>query len=150
DLEEIDAADLAAADDDSQLQFVPLLGREGYIVRGWSHVVSGYPRCGKTDLLVACCPSWLQAGETILYFTEEPRSIWRYRLANSPGPWRGMRLVFALGVAPLELMARIQRGKETIVVIDTARNLGILPRDENDNAAIARALGPWVSDARKK
>jgi hypothetical protein len=149
-LDEIDAADLANEGDGAELDFIPLLGRADYIVRGWSHVLAGYPRCGKTDLLAACIPSWLARGDTILYLTEEPRSIWRYRLANSLGPWRGMRLVFGLGVEPLELMVRIQHGTETIIVIDTVRNLGILPRDENDNAAIARALAPWVAIARKK
>jgi predicted ATP-dependent serine protease len=148
-LDEIDAAELLASEEETELDFLPLLGRDGYIVRGWSHVLSGYPRCGKTELLVPCCASWLQAGDTMLYFTEEPRSIWRYRLGILPGPWAGLQLVFALGANTLELLARIQGGTETVVVIDTVRNLGVLPRDENDNAAIAYALTPFVAAARK-
>src|SRR5262249_28581746 len=85
-----------------------------------------------------------------LYFTEEPRSIWRGRLAQAAGPWTGLRLVFALGVPHLELLARIRDGEEDVIIIDTIRNLRILPADESDNGAVARALTPWIASARER
>jgi hypothetical protein len=147
-LDEVDAAELAAEGEGADLDFLPLLGREGYIVRGWSHLLAGYPRCGKSELLCECCAAWLQAGEKILFITEEPRSIWRRRLNQAPGPWAGMRLVFGLGALPAALLGRIKRGTESVVILDTIRNLGVLSGDECDNTAVALALAPWIGAAR--
>src|SRR5262249_24275118 len=133
-LEEVDAADLAA-EAEAEMEFLPLLGRDGYFVKGWSHLIAGYPRCGKTELVMACVPSWLAAGETVLYLAEEGRPIWRQRVHDRPVGSRGMRLVFALGREPAELLVRMRDGAESVVIIDTARNLRVLPDDENDNAA---------------
>jgi hypothetical protein len=150
-LDEADAAELAAASPaDLRLDYLPLLGQDGYLVRGWSHLVAGYPRAGKTDLLAACCREWLARGETILYITEEPRSIWQHRLARTPDAWQGMRLVFGLGADRFALLDRARDGEETIVVADTIRGLAILQGDENDNAVIALHLHPWVAAARQR
>ena len=149
-LDEIDAGDLAASQETYHLAYLPLLGLEGYIVRGWSHLLAGYPRAGKTELMAACCRDWLAMGERILYFTEEPRSIWAHRLASSPDDaWRGMRLIFALGSDRLAIMERMRVGTETIVVLDALRNLGLIPFDECDNTEVARQLNPWIAAARK-
>jgi DNA repair protein RadA/Sms len=148
-LDEVDAEKLAAEGDDQPLDFLPLLNRDGYIVRGWSHLVAGYPRTGKTELLVECIPMWLRGGLRVLYFTEELRAMWKRRLRALPGPWKGLRLVFGLGAQPLDLRVRMADGPEEVVIIDTARNLGLLPDDENDNAAMAAAVTPWVASARK-
>src|SRR5262249_35953346 len=150
-LDECDAAELARGGADLQLHFLPLLGQDGYLVRGWSHLIAGYPRCGKTELVTACCRDWLAAGERILYLTEEPRAIWQHRLARAGADtWNGMRLVFGLGANPLELWARARDGNETLIVADAIRNLGLTGPDENDNAALARQLTPWVAGARAR
>jgi hypothetical protein len=133
------------------LDYLRLLGQHGYLVRGWSHLIAGYPRCGKTELITACCLDWLAAGERILYLTEEPRAIWQHRLSRDrPGAWAGMRLVFGLGANPLDLWARARDGSETVIIAEAIRNLGLTGPDENDNAALARQLTPWVSAARAK
>ncbi len=147
-LDEVDAEDLAAEGEGEPLDFLPLLNKDGYIVRGWSHLLAGSPRCGKTELLVACCPPWLSGGLRVCYMTEEGRDVWR-RLGALPGLWKGMRLVFGLGEPPLDLRVRMADGPEEIVIIDTIRGLGILPQDECDNSAVAAALGPWIAAARK-
>ena len=148
-LDEIDAADLAASDEDPELQHLRLLKRPGYLVRGWSHLLAGYPRCGKTELLAECCPGFVEDGEKVLYLTEEPRSIWRQRLTRIPGPWAGVRLVFALGATPLDLLCRVTTGEESVVLIDTIRGLGLMPQDECNNSAVAQALNPWIAAARR-
>jgi DNA repair protein RadA/Sms len=149
-LEEADAADLAAEGDDLPLEYLPFLGREGYFVKGWSHLLASYPRCGKTELIVQQCSAWLKAGERILYLSEEPRPIWRRRLSSLQGPWNGMRIVFALGTPPTTLLRRVRDGEETVVIVDSIRNLGLLGDDECNNTAMAAALGPWISAARQK
>jgi hypothetical protein len=149
-VDEVDASELVTGCPCPKLEYLPLLGRDGYIVEGWSNLLAGYPRCGKTDLITACCPAWLAAGTTILYMTEESRPIWEQRLAQSPGSWQGMRLKFALGAQPLELLERMAKGEESVVIVDSIRNLGILPPDENANAAVAAAIAPWVAKARSR
>jgi hypothetical protein len=147
--DEIDGADLLAEPAPAVLECLPLLGRDGYFVIGWSHLLAGYPRTGKTELLVRCIPEWLRLGQRVLLFTEEPREMWRQRLHNRPGPWRGLRLVFALGNPPAEMLARMAAAEEEVVCVDTIRNLGVLGPDENDNAAIAAAVAPWVAAGRR-
>jgi DNA repair protein RadA/Sms len=148
-LDEVDASALAAEGEGADLDYLSFFGRSGYMVKGWSHLVAGYPRCGKTELIVENCQSWLLAGERILYLSEEARPIWRMRLSQLPGPWNGLRLVFSLGTPVCHLLHRMKCGNETIVIVDAIRNLGILPEDENDNSAVARALCPWVATARR-
>ena len=58
-------------------------------------------------------------------------------------------LVFGLGMDVAKMLDRTRNGSETVVVIDTLRGLGILPEEENDNGAVARALEPWLSLCRQ-
>ena len=58
---EFNGAELANRDEDLQVEYLPLLGQEGWVVLGWSNLVSGYPRAGKTDLLLAAVCEWLDA-----------------------------------------------------------------------------------------
>lgn len=148
-LDEVDAAELAVSGEALHLEYLPLLGQDGYLVRGWSHLIAGYPRVGKTELLAASCRDWLAAGERIVYFTEEPRPIWAHRLARAVDAWQGMRLVFALGANPHTLLERLRAGEETVAVVDTIRGLGVIRGDECDNAALAGQLTPWVAAARQ-
>jgi predicted ATP-dependent serine protease len=147
-LEESGAALLASEKaGDATLDFLPLLGVDGYFVRGWSHLLAGYPRSGKTELLVRCCREWIASGDRVLFITEEPRSIWRARLAGLAGNWSGLQLLYGLGSDPASLMNRAFEGSESIVIVDTLRNLLAL-KDETDNSEVARALNPWVAGAR--
>jgi DNA repair protein RadA/Sms len=146
-LDEIDAFELQQLQGE-ELKSIPLLQREGYLIEGWSHLLSGYPRCGKTELLFACACEWLKQGRTILYFTEEARQLWQQRLEQRPVPTKGLQLVWALGEMPGNLRIRMNEGSEQIVILDTIRNLSVMGADENDNAAVAAALSPWVKDAR--
>ena len=147
---EIDAAELALSRTCEHLPYLPFLAQDGYLVQGWSHIIASYPRLGKTELLAACCQDWLTLGERILYFTEEPETIWAHRLARNPDAWQGMRLFFGLGIDVAAMLGRVKAGTETVVVIDTIRNLGLVPRDECDNSEVARALAPWVATTRQK
>src|SRR5262249_22954623 len=129
--DEIDAAALLN-EPEREFDYLPFLECGGYLVRGWSHILARYPRCGKTELLVHCCRSGLHQGATILYVTEENRPLWRERLGRIP-PLPGMRLFFGLGKELTKIYDRVGKGTEGIVILDTLRNLKILPADENDN-----------------
>ncbi len=132
------------------LPMLPLLGQPGYIVRGWSIMLAGYPRSGKTELLVRLVGEWLAEDPSleVLYLTEEARPLWEFRLGRLPSPWDRLHVVFGLGTAPNLLLWRAFQGSEQVVVMDATRNLLGL-KDENDNAEIARVLKPWVTGARQ-
>jgi len=128
------------------LQYLPFLNDEGYIVRGWSHLIAGYPKSGKTELTTRLCHEW--PDERILYFTEEPQSIWEARLAQLSEGWDHVTLVFALGAERKAILETIKQSTATVVVIDTVRSLLGL-RDETDNSEVARVLNPFIAACRQ-
>ncbi len=141
---EVCAADLKVQPT-REIEYLPLLGSPGYIAKGWSTLVAAYPKAGKTELLARLCQAW--TGEHILYVTEEPESIWAARLHRLPGDWRHVRLLFGLGLDPAAILARIKSGTESVVIVDTVRNLLGL-QDETNNSEVARVLAPFVAAAR--
>jgi hypothetical protein len=80
---------------ESVVTFLPVLGQEKFIAKGWSHLLAAYPKTGKTELLVRLIAEW--SDERILYFTEEPTGAWDARMQKLPHlptrhpvlrPWR--------------------------------------------------------------
>lgn len=139
----------AKSKDSNSMNYLPMLGEEGFFVKGWSHIIAGYPKVGKTELILRSVSEWHR--ERILYFTEESKSLWKARLENLPECYGldHVVLCFAFGVDPSEILKRMKDGNESVVVIDTVRNLlGI--RDESDNSEISRAMIPYVATARKR
>lgn len=127
-------------------EFLPFLGLDGYIIRGWTTLVAGYPKAGKTELMTWLCSEW--PSEHILYITEEPEAIWAHRLRQLGGGWHNLSLLFGLGLEVSEIYDEIERFDEaTVVVIDTVRNLLRL-QDETDNSEIARVLSPFIKLCR--
>ena len=146
--EEFDAYDLLNDDgSEDDLPYLPLLGRDGYIVQGWSHLISAYLRTGKTELLTTSIHDWLQSGKRVLCFSEEPRTIWRYRIQRRREWCPGLRVVLGLGEKPDRLLALMEEADEDIIVVDAIRNLLQL-QDETDNSELARVINPRVASAR--
>ncbi len=129
------------------LNCLPVLGQEKLIVNGWSHILASYPKTGKTELMIRVIAEW--PNERILYFTEEPESVWDARMKGLPQTYDHVTLYYGLGVKPAEILGRIKAGNETIVIIDTVRNLLGL-KDENDNSEVSRALIPFIAAARDR
>jgi len=127
--------------------FKPFLGRDGYVVKGWSHLVAAFPKTGKTEVMVRALADW--PDDMVLYVTEEPKSVWQARLLNLPAKFSHVSLFFGLGVQPGEIFERIKSGNETVFILDTIRNLLGLA-DETDNSAMARALIPYIAVAREQ
>ena len=145
---EVNAAELRSQADADPLEFLPVLGKEGFVVMGWSHLIASYPKVGKTELLATLCQEWATLGQMVLFFTEEPMGVWKARLNRRPSGWEHVTLVFALGMQPADILERIETGHESVVVIDTVRNL-LQFTDEIDNSKVAQALTPYVAAARQ-
>ncbi len=144
---EVRACDLQAQarEEGLELESLPLLGRHGYFFRGWTHLLSAYPKIGKTELLVRVVAEW---NETILWFTEESIETWKARLAGLPFTLERVVLFFGLGVPREVLLRRIAQGTEKAVIIDTDKLLGI--RDPNDAGEVTEVLVPFISTCREQ
>jgi hypothetical protein len=146
---EINAGDLQReakarqARGEALLEFHPCLGREPYIPKRRTTLLSGYHKLGKTELLKAVVTEW--PDETIVWFTEEGENIWEVRLAAMPdGAFDHVILVYAPGMGQDSMLQRIVGGQETVVVIDSIRNLFGM-EEERSNSEVARALMPFVA-----
>ena len=60
-----------------------------------------------------------------------------------------VRLYLGIGATPKDILKRIRSGDETIVIVDTIRNLLRL-QDEKDNSEVSRAILPYIAAAREK
>lgn len=128
------------------LPSLPLLGQGGVILKGLSHLLSGYPKAGKTELLARAVTEW--QSESILWLTEEPESIWEARLGRLPESYSHVTLYFALGCRREELLERIAGGDEGVVILDTSKLLGL--EDTNDAAEVTRVLTPFIATCRER
>jgi hypothetical protein len=143
---EVRAADLQAKarEEGKALRYLPLLGREGYIVEGFTHLISGYAKAGKTHLLAQVVGEWQ---EPVLWFTEEPQAVWEARLARLPDVYHHVTLYFALGCPRQELLERIAQGQEAVVIIDTTKLLGI--GDPDHAGEVTAVLAPVIASCRE-
>src|SRR5205807_3144728 len=79
------AANLYQAELEPQT-FLPVLGQDGYIVQGETHILAASPKVGKTALLFDCVMDWLEDDRTVLWFSEESDRVWAQRLQRlGPG-----------------------------------------------------------------
>ena len=78
------------------ITFKPPVGRDGYVVKGWSHLVAAFPKTGKTELMVRALADW--PDDKVLYVTEEPKSVWQARLLKLPPRYDHLGIFFGLGV----------------------------------------------------
>ena len=129
------------------LTFLPVLGHGGFIVVGWSHMLSAYPKVGKTELMVQLCGAWCAQGLRVRYYSEEPEGVWEARLAKLPAV-DGLDIVFALGVDAAGILIDLQTATADVVIVDTIRLLRL--EDENSNSQINRALTPLIAAARQR
>jgi hypothetical protein len=142
-LEEWNADDVLGMDLSRVPPSLPVLGRDGIVMRGCAHVLSGYPKFGKTTLLVQAMTEWLGDGLHVLYFTEESKQVWSRRMRATSANWPNLHLIPAMGPDCQSMLSRAEQGTEDVVVIDTIRSVLAL-RDENDNSEVARAVLPWI------
>lgn len=127
---------------------LPLLGTEhGYFFVGQRHLVVGHPKIGKSELLLRSALHWQD--QRILWFTEEPPSLFEARLARLHAYPPHVFVCYAAGHPPDELLTIIQTGSWDVIVLDTIRGL-LRIADENSNAEVVRALAPFVSGSAQR
>ncbi len=141
-----------ARDAGTEVDALPLLGQAEPPIfqRGLSHIVAAPPKAGKTTLLYAQAKEWARADFSVLFLSEEPEIVWYQRLEIEDAEdevLERVTLVPALGEDPESLLQRMSQGQEEIVILDTAKVLGV--EDENDAATVNRVIAPWVVKARE-
>lgn len=118
------------------------------ILRGMSHLVSGYAKVGKSELLFSWCLTWAAQGHRVAYYSEEPKLIWVIRigmLAEAPG---GFDILPVLGMSYGSILTDIQANDVDVVVIDTTKLLGI--RDTSQDPPVTEKLIPIIKACRDR
>jgi len=145
----VTAASLAADPGHSGVEWLRLLGQDGFVGRGLFTLLSGRPKGGKTTLVAHAVRDWLSAGMTVTWLTEEPRTKWRERVTSIIGlDSERLLLGFADGAEPDVWLERIAAASPDVIIIDTARAF-LSVRDENDAASVHQALFPVMVLARR-
>ena len=114
----------APAPEDSGEDSLPFFGVSGIIRRGRTHLLAGKPRVGKTEALFrGGVLEW--HGERILYLSEESIEDWRQRLAGFAEDELPEQCLVRLCAGELreDLLAEIQEGGYSVVVLDTLRGV---------------------------
>ena len=134
------------------IEYLQVLGMDGYVVKGWTHLLAGWWRLGKSELMMACVMPWLRAGLRVIWVTEEPDSIWADRADAADAnyadiPWENLTLIDAMSGKPSELLATVDALDSDVVIADTIREVcGVLSMKDDDE--IRRAVSPWVRKLR--
>lgn len=131
------------------LEFLPFLDRNDIIPKGYSILIAGKPKAGKTELTIRTALSWANINKNVLYISEESEIIWIKRLQNLAGQLDHIFICCALGAPEYEIRKTISSFQAEIIIIDTVRNIVGL-KDEKDNSEIARVLNPIIAAARRK
>jgi DNA repair protein RadA/Sms len=135
-----------------RIGYLPMLGADGYIVEGWSHLLAGWWRLGKSELMAAAALPWLRSGMRVVWVTEEPDSIWADRADTcdeiyAAVPWDNLILVDAMSATPMELLDKVASIESDVVIIDTIREVCGIGAMKNDDE-IRSAVSPWVRRLR--
>ena len=130
------------------VQSLPVLGVDGYIVKGWSHLLAGWWRLGKTEFLAAVVAVWLRLGIKVMWITEEPDSLWADRADNideiyEPVKCDNLTLVDAMSASPKALLKVAASGDNDVLIIDTVREVCRVTSMKDDDA-IRSAVSPWL------
>jgi hypothetical protein len=138
----------ALSDPSPALPMLPFLGQHqsSPFIVGAAHLVSAYPKAGKTELLCRLVSEWCTLGYKVRYFSEESVRIWQARLKLAHGGFDDVTIVDALGAGRHLIVSDIGRSDSDVIVIDTMKLL--MMENENDNSQINMALTPLVAACR--
>ena len=138
----------ALSDPSPALTMLPFLGQHesSPFIVGAAHLLSAYPKAGKTELLCRLVSEWCTLGYKVRYFSEESMRFWQARLKLAHGGFDDVTIVDALGAGRHLIVADIGRSDSDVIVIDTMKLL--MMENENDNGQINMALTPLVAACR--
>jgi hypothetical protein len=130
------------------LEHLPLLGADGYIVKGWTHLLAGWWRLGKSELMAAAILPWLRLGHRVLWITEETDSIWADRADAADDlygnvPWDRLVLMDAYSGTPASRLERAASTEADVIIVDTVREVCQITSMRDDDAVRA-AVSPWL------
>lgn len=145
-------SDLLINFDTLKIQYLPLIGVDGFIVLGWTHIVSAYPKSGKTELLFRNCLEWAKDYK-IIYLSEESETIWCQRVSkykeNNVLTDKEIEVINQnLTIKPVlylsidELEEFIKNIDSDIIVIDTLR--GVAGKDIQDETSASSVSHPLL------
>jgi hypothetical protein len=134
------------------LEYLPVLGVDGYIVRTWTHVLAGWWRSGKSELMAAIALPWLRAGMRVVWVTEEPDSLWVHRADTFDEiyeaiAWDNLKLVDAMSAPPAQLLDTVAGIETDVVICDTIREVCGINSMRDDDEVKAK-VNPWVRRLR--
>jgi hypothetical protein len=133
--------DLEAAPGASSIEFFPMLGREGYIGRAVTTLLSSLPKRGKTTLLFWLARGFCEMGLRVLYLSEESEPVIRERAEMIGVP---LDIFYVRTGRPwAEVVAWLAEQEADVVIVDTTRAwLGLPESGENDASTVQQALDP--------
>jgi DNA repair protein RadA/Sms len=134
------------------LEHLPVLGADGYIVKGWTHLLAGWWRLGKSELMAAVVLPWLRTGMRVLWISEEPESLWADRAdmcdeIYTPVPWERLTLIDAKSAAPEALLDTAASINADVVIVDTIREACGINSMRDDDEVRAK-VSPWLRRLR--
>ena len=134
------------------LEHLPVLGMDGYVVKGWTHLLAGWWRLGKSELMAAVVLPWLRRGLRVLWITEEPDSLWVHRADSfdeiyEPIPWERLTLVDAMSAPAAELLEKAASLEYDVFIADTVREVCGINSMRDDDEVRAK-VSPWLRRLR--
>jgi hypothetical protein len=134
------------------IEYLPVLGYDGYFVKGWTHLLAGFWRLGKTEMMAAIILPWLRLGLRVLWITEEADSIWVDRADQidetyPPVSWDGLMLLDAMSATPEALLDYALRAHTDVLIVDTVREVCQITSMKDDDA-VRSAVSPWLRRLR--
>lgn len=133
--------------------YLPVLGRPGFIRKGFVHLLTAAPKAGKTELLLQSIADWDHHAEVVYYFTEEYRDLWLERLDGMRQrgyTYEHVKFFYLPRLEPAKRMdfitGRIGDDMPTVIIVDTIRS-GLPIEDEANNPAIRKVLEPITTQA---
>lgn len=159
------SADQLQAMETDPLEYLPLLGQDGYFIRGMAHLVAAFPKVGKTELMTRIVRDWCyqdpddredwsEMHPVVAYFSEESTAVWSQRIKNLDFGIGGehFQIVAAYGMPPDQVLQRIENedmlALADVIVLDTLRAFSHI-QDEN-SAEMAAAVKPFVEYCQRK
>lgn len=129
---------------------LPVLGRDGWILEKGFNLIYSFPKVGKTELVRHLTQEWAVSGRTVLYLTEDPLWMWKVRTNLYPkANWKGVDFVDATGWTVEQVFKEIEDGPPfDVLVLDTIRNtLGY--EESRATEDVARLLIPLIAMSRR-
>lgn len=134
------------------IEHLPVLGQDGFIMAGAANLLYAFPKAGKTELTAGLLREWLEQEYSIVYLSEEPLFFWRLRfeeMSDAPTLWERAMFYPAMGWGIAKTLRLIEKSQADILVIDTLRyTLGY--QEAKGDEDVARVVIPVIQAARER